>query len=87
MNLSDNWAIFAAGLLVMLLQYVFTQMVVRRIDKLDKRMEQSECKNDLAHEKLWIELHRIDKETSNKISSIETRCDIESNIKKLLSTT
>ena len=87
MTLSDSWAIFAVGLIVMLLQYVFTQMVIRRIDRLETNSKESNDKNECAHKEIWIELHRIDKETASKISSIETRCDIEGNIKKLLSTT
>ena len=87
MTIPENWVFFVVGGIIGLLQYVFTQMVVRRIDRLDKKMELSETANNLAHKELWVELHRIDKETSNRISSIETRCDIESNIKKLLSTT
>lgn len=87
MTIPENWVFFIVGAIIGLLQYIFSKMVINRIDKLDKKMEDVEIKNDNAHKELWIELHRVDKDTSSRIASIETRCDIEGQIKKLLSTT
>lgn len=86
-QISDNWAIFSVGAVLGLLQWIFSNVVLKRIDRLDENIKAVESKNECAHKEIWIELHKIDKETSNRISAIETRCDLEGKVKQLLSTT
>jgi len=91
MTIPDNWAIFIVGLVLAALQWIFTNGVIKRIDTLETNSEKNIEKNECAHEKIWIELHKIDKQHGERIASVETRIDIqndiEQSIKKLMSTT
>lgn len=87
MNIPESVVMLVIGLFVALLQWIFTNSVIKRIDKLERNMGEKEKDNACSHKEIWIELHRVDKEHGERLAKIEQqKVDFEG-IKKLLSTT
>lgn len=85
--MSEGLIIFLVGLGIGLLNYLLNQLVIKRIDKMEANIEGKDRLNSEAHKELWQEHNETKNMLCERVSKVETKIDIEEQIKRLMSTT